>query len=156
MRDSASQAITLQRQNDLLALQQLQLDAIQHNVSFGNAFIKSQVTHRTSEASNIRSTHDSTHRGIRRKKQGSFELRIPLPQWLTSRTWAFAVDQSQSSWTIVVNPVYRRSYGDVPALECIRGGDIAALQSFLDAGELSQWDMVQCNYPEREHTLLGV
>jgi hypothetical protein len=155
MRDSESQAIMLQRQNDLMALQQLQLDAIQQNVSFGNAFITSQVAHHTSEGSNIRSVHGSTHRGIRQKKQSSFKLRIPLPQWLTSRTWAFAANQSQGSWTIEIHPVYRRQADNVPALNCFQYGDIASLQRSLCTGELSQWDMIQY-IPDCECTLLGV
>jgi hypothetical protein len=155
MRDSASQAITLQRQNDLLALQQLQLDAIQQNVSFGNAFITSQVTHRTSEGSVTRSLHNSIQRRDRQKKRDSFRLRLPLPQWLTRRTWAFTANQSQSSWTLEIHPVYRRPSKDVPVFNCIRNGDIAAFQRSIDAGELSQWDMVQYD-SDYESTLLGV
>jgi hypothetical protein len=155
MRDSASQALTLQRQNDLLALQQMQLDAIQRNVSFGNAFITSQITHRTSASSNTRSLHNSIQRHIHQKKRDSFRLRLPLPQWLTCRTWAFAASKAQSSWTLEIHPIYRRPDKNVPVFDCIRNGDIAAFQKSIDAGELSQWDMVQYD-SDYESTLLGV
>jgi hypothetical protein len=145
----------LRRQNDLLALQQLQLDAIQQNVSSGNALITPQVTHRRSEGSNTRPLHNSIQRRNRQKKRDSFRLRLPLPQWLTSRTWAFAASKAQSSWTLEIHPVYRRPSHNVPVFDCIRNGDIATFQRSLEAGNLSQWDVVQYDW-HYESSLLGV
>lgn len=156
MRASTRQALHLQHHNDLLALQQSQLDNIQQNFSNGNTVMISQSADPSNCGQNSRSIQSSKKHGTRQKKHESFRVQFPIPQWLTSRTWTLATYQSQGSWGLEIRPVFRRP-PDTDALDCIRTGDIAALQRFLDTGELSMWDVTQAPFYYKDHvTLLGV
>lgn len=144
------QALALQQNSDLLALQRLQLHDIQQNISHGNALASLQLTDSSGDGREIYAAR-VTHR--RRSHRRTFCL--PLPRWLTNRTWMFAVSQSQQSWTMEIHPVNRRPW-ESPAFDCIRVGDLAALQKALDTGELSTSDVVHNSRSNSEFTLLGV
>lgn len=156
MRNSANQALALQRHNDLLAMQQLQLSVIQQDVSFGNALIVSQGTGLGAINPDIQSAQSSRQQPTRQRKHDLFRLRLPLPYWLSSRTWTLAASHSQGSWTMALRPVNRRPFASTTAFDCIRTGDLASLQQFLDTGELSMWDVTKVPSRNRELTLLGV
>lgn len=143
MRSFTNQETVLQRHSEILALQQLQLYGIQEKVAHPNALSTSQMT--------ASSTASVSHR--RRFRQKRFCL--PLPQWVTSRTWTFAAFQSYGSWTMEMHSVHRRPFGTA-AFECVRRGDLVALQKGLATGDLSIWDVTQYRDLGPEITLLGV
>jgi hypothetical protein len=134
MRDSAHQALALQQHRDLLAVQQLQLDDIQHNVTKGNSLLTSQLTGVSTDGD------DKRHTKVPRKHgAGQRRMRIRLPYWLTNRTWTLAAYHSQGSWTVELHPEVWRPF-EAPALDFIRTGDIANVKKALDTGQLSIWD----------------
>jgi hypothetical protein len=134
MRDSAHQALALQQHRDLLALQQLQLENIQQNVAKGNSLLTTRLT-------NVSTAGDDTHHAhvARKHRGGQRRLRLPLPQFLTDRTWTLAVYHSHGSWTVELHPEVWRPF-EAPALDYIRTGDIANVKKALDTGQLSIWD----------------
>ena len=152
VRDSAAQMLAMQQHSDLLALQQLQLDDIQQNISKGNSLL-------TSRLAGISTIHDNPHYARVQRKHRARQRRmyLRLPQWLTDRTWTLSTYQSQGSWTVEIHPEVWRPF-ETPALEFIRLGDIGNLQKSLAAGELSIWDTTSCpwDFPGNSMTLLGV
>lgn len=59
---------------------------------------------------------------------------------LTSRTWVFALRESEGCWTFGLRPINYRSSGTA-AFHYVQTGDIVAVQKLLAAGELSIWDV---------------
>lgn len=150
MRNSLNQAMTLQRHCDLLALQQSQLGCIQDKVSNSKALVTSEV-----KASSTGDHEGKFAAMSRRHRARQKRFCLPLPIWLTSRTWMVATFQSHGSWTMEIHPVNRRPFG-AAAFDCIRRGDIAGLQKGLDTGNLSIWDVIPCSLNGPHTTLLGV
>jgi hypothetical protein len=165
MRNAASHASTSQRHGDILALQQMQLGSIQHNISDGNARLHDQLENlknypKASQGSQI--FHDPqghvarsfSRRYIGTKKRTLLRFQMPLMAWLTGRTWEFAMCESESLWTWNLHPVnYRPS--DLLAFRYIREGNIPAVEKLLLARELSIWDVTTDEFSDQV-TLLEV
>jgi hypothetical protein len=117
MRNSANQALALQRQSEVLALQQLQLEGIQQNLSRRNALLAAHATIIPTNGVNTRIVKNQTQRCSLQRKKDSICLRLPLSQWLTSRTWMFSARQSQGSWTLNIRPVYLRACRRIAAYD---------------------------------------
>lgn len=151
MRNAASHASTLQRHGDILALQQMQLGSIQHEISNGNARLYDQLddlkNHRTAvngrqvlQATQTDVTQSSNKCYISSKTRNSVRFRLPLMGWLAGRTWEIAVSQSQASWTFQINPINYRAPDSV-AFRHVREGNIMAVDELIRAGQLSIWDV---------------
>jgi hypothetical protein len=151
MRNAASHASTLQRHGDILALQQMQLGSIQHEISNGNARLYDQLddlkNHRTAvngrqvlQATQTDVTQSSNKCYISSKTRNSVRFRLPLMGWLAGRTWEIAVSQSQASWTFQINFINYRAPDSV-AFRHVREGNIMAVDELIRAGQLSIWDV---------------
>lgn len=165
MRNAASHASALQNHSDILALQQMQLHSIQHDISHGNARLYNQLEdlkdHRnTSHGSRFthepqtNATRSSNKRYISSRKHRALRFRLPLLSWLAGRTWEIAVGQSQASWTLQIHPVNYRAPESL-AFRYVREGNVTAVDKLLRAGELSIWD-VSTDLLSAPITLLGV
>ena len=134
MRDAARQALAFQHQCNLLAVQQLQLDDIQQNVSKGNSLLTSRLL-------NSSEGDAGTHRARGRRKQhvGQRVMFLRLPRWLANRTWTIASFLSQGSFTVEISSEIWRPF-ESSALDFVRLGDVAGVRKTLATGELSIWD----------------
>lgn len=136
MRNSTSQALALQQQCGMLALQQLQLNDLQQSISRGN-ILASQPT-----GVPVDSRDTPGAQGPRKHHAGHRKLRLRLPQWLISQTWTFAVSQSHGSWALELRPRSWRPF-ETLALDCLRTGDMTMMKKSLATGDLSIWDSIQ-------------
>jgi hypothetical protein len=134
VRDSGAQMLAMQQHRNMLALQQLQLDDIQQNVSRGNSLLTSRLAGISKSDNDVHCTRvQKNHRARQRR------MYLRLPQWLAERTWTIAAYQSQGSWTVEIQPEVWRPF-ETPALDFIRTGDIVNVRRALTTGELSIWD----------------
>jgi len=165
MRNAAAHASMLQRHGDMLALQQMQLGSIQHDVSEGNARLcdrledlrdKRDVSNGSQNCHEPQKwvTRPTKKRYFSSRNRSSVRFRLPLLAWLSGRTWEIAICQSQASWTLQVNPINYRA-ADSLAFRYVREGNITAVEKLLFAGELSIWDVTNERWSEQT-TLLGV
>ena len=165
MRNAASHASMLQRHGDILALQQMQLDGIQHDVSDGNSRLYDQLENLKTHCNTIKGPqpfHDKQTHVTRSSKKSyassktrsSLRFRLPLMAWFADWTWEIAVCQSQASWTLQVHPINYRASESL-ALRYVREGNIPAVDKLLREGELSIWDVTMTRY-KTQTTLLGV
>jgi hypothetical protein len=151
MRDSSHQTLALQHQRDLLALQQLQIDDIQHKVAKGISLLTSQPTGVSTDGSG-----KFQAQGPRSQRTGKWRIHLRLPQFLTDRTWTIATYHSQGSWSMEIHPECLRPF-ETPALDLIRAGDIVGVKKAIDTGQLSIWDSTwHPSYFQFPATLLGV
>lgn len=159
MRDSLTQASTLQRHSDLLAVQQMQLSSIHHDIFEGNTWLAGQLTdlidqRNTSKDPQTYDDGSGSPRYMGSKARSLLRVRLPLLSGLTGRTWELAVGESQGAWTFQVHPInYRPS--DTPAFHYVRAGNIVAVERLLRARELSIWDVTSDKFSSHTN-LLGV